>query len=277
MSLSRGTLIGITSIIIGGSLTYILYRNDFIQPLPPTRLRSELRAERLKYENVQEKKSEVAVQNAAGLSALPFHEDLQAPADDSAWGSFSTKFALFSSVTDLEWGSVADKIKDFVMPEWAKVLPDYISKLQRELSMAPGSLADEIWQEAHDPYINPEIEYSASVRVSSALCTEEQDFLLKRRKATKTALAKYLGIPEEEIHPDDVPCIAMVGSGGGLRALVAGTGSLLASSEDGLFDCVTYTAGVSGSCVCAFFHIKFTFWGEPRAETCLKSFSRNLQ
>jgi hypothetical protein len=29
--------------------------------------------------------------------------------------------------------------------------------------------------------------------------------------------------------------------------------------------------------VCASFHTKFTFWGEPRAETCSKSFSRNLQ
>jgi cytosolic phospholipase A2 len=40
----------------------------------------------------------------------------------------------------------------------------------------------------------------------------------------------------------------MVGSGGGLRALVAGTGSFLATTEAGLFDCITYTAGVSGSC-----------------------------
>jgi phospholipase A2 len=248
MSISRGTLIGITFVVIAGSLTYILYQNDYVQPLPPTRLRSEVRAERLKYEAVQEKKNGIAVQNAERLSALPFHEDLQVPADDSAWGSFSTKFAVFSSVADLEWSSVADKIKDFVMPDWAKVLPDYIGKLQRELSMAPGSLADEIWQEAHDPYINAEIQFSASVRVSSELCKEEREFLLKRKKATTTALAKYLGIPEEEVHPDDVPCIAMVGSGGGLRALVAGTGSLLASSEDGLFNCVTYTAGVSGSC-----------------------------
>ena len=248
MSISRGTLIGITFVVIAGSLTYILYQNDYVQPLPPTRLRSEVRAERLKYEAVQEKKNGIAVQNAERLSALPFHEDLQVPADDSAWGSFSTKFAVFSSVADLEWSSVADKIKDFVMPDWAKVRPDYIGKLQRELSMAPGSVADEIWHEAHDPYINAEIQFSASVRVSSELCKEEREFLLKRKKATTTALAKYLGIPEEEVHPDDVPCIAMVGSGGGLRALVAGTGSLLASSEDGLFNCVTYTAGVSGSC-----------------------------
>ncbi|KAH8783671.1 putative cytosolic phospholipase A2 zeta [Hyaloscypha finlandica] len=255
MSLSRGTLFGVTSVVIAGSLTYILYQNDYVQPLPPTRLRSEIRAERQKHQAIQDKKSEIAVQNAERLKALPLHQDLQTPADDSAWGNFSTKFALFSSVADLEWGSVAGKIKDFVMPDWAKVLPDYIGKLQRELSMAPGSLADDIWQEAHDPYTNPEIEYTASVRVSSELCKEEREFLMKRKKATKTALAKYLGLPEEEVHPDDVPCIAMVGSGGGLRALVAGTGSLLASSEDGLFDCATYTAGVSGSCwLQALFH-----------------------
>lgn len=53
------------------------------------------------------------------------------------------------------------------------------------------------------------------------------------------ALAKYLDVPEKDVHPEDVPTIAMVGSGGGLRALVAGTGSMLAAYEDGLFDCVT--------------------------------------
>jgi phospholipase A2 len=249
--MSRLALIGATSVIIGGGLTYILYQNDYVQPLPPTRLRSEIRAERQKFQAVEEKQQEVASQNAELLSALPYQQDKSVSAaspTDSAWGSFTTKFAIFSSVTDLQWGSITDKIVDFVLPDWAKLLPDYISKLQRELSMAPGSLADEIWQEAHDPYINPEIEYSASVRVSSELCDEEKEFLERRKKVTTIALAKYLGLPQEEVHPEDVPTIAVVGSGGGLRALVAGTGSMLATSEDGLFDCVTYTAGVSGSC-----------------------------
>lgn len=249
-AISRSTLIGTTSIIIAGSLTYILYQNDYVQPLPPTRLRSDIRKERLKIQAVQEKRDAVAAENAKELSVLPFQKDTQAtvPADDSAWGSFSSKLAVFSVATDVEWTAVTDKIVDFIMPEWAKVLPGYVSKLQKELSMAPGSLADEIWQEAHDPYINPEIEYSAAVRVSSELCEEEKEFLDRRKEVTRVALAKYLGIPLEEIHPDDVPRIAMVGSGGGLRALVAGTGSLLAAGQDGLFDCVTYTAGVSGSC-----------------------------
>lgn len=114
--------------------------------------------------------------------------------------------------------------------------------------MAPGSLAEQIWYEANDPEINPEIIWDASVRVSEELCQEEKAFLEKRAHFTKAALARYLDIPEATIHPDDVPVIAMCGSGGGLRALVAGTSSYLSAKEQGLFDCVTYTAGVSGSC-----------------------------
>lgn len=189
--------------------------------MPPTRPRSEIRAVRQKWEAVEEKKEEVAAKNVEQLADLPFAkaEAPVAASDDTAWGNFTTKFAVFSTVTDLKWASsMAGTIADFVMPEWAKLLPGYISKLQKELSMAPGSLADEIWQEAHDPFINPEIEYSASVRVSSELCDEEKEFLQRRRKFTTTALAKYLGLPEEEVNPADVPTIAMVGSGGGLRA-----------------------------------------------------------
>lgn len=73
-------------------------------------------------------------------------------------------------------------------------------------------------------------------------------FLEKRRKHTAKGLAKYLNVPEYEVHPDDVPVIAACGSGGGLRALVAGAASAYCAQEAGLFDCLTYTAGVSGSC-----------------------------
>lgn len=139
-------------------------------------------------------------------------------------------------------------IAEYIVPDWARFLPATAQKLQRELSMAPGSLADDIWREAHDPDINPEILRDAKVRVGGSLCVEEQAFREKRRRHAVKALAAYLDIPEDEIHPEDVPVIAMCGSGGGLRALVAGTGSYLAAQEAGLWDCVTYTAGVSGSC-----------------------------
>ncbi|ROT43042.1 FabD/lysophospholipase-like protein [Sodiomyces alkalinus F11] len=166
----------------------------------------------------------------------------------AAWSHFASAFETFSDAATIEWSALSDKIVDSILPEWSKMIPGYVRKLQREMSMAPGSLADEIWNEAHDPFIHPEIRHSASVRVSNQLCDEEKEFLARRKKVTRAALARFLGIDEHDIHPDDVPVIATCGSGGGLRALVAGSGSLLAADEDGLFDCVTYTAGVSGFC-----------------------------
>lgn len=169
--------------------------------------------------------------------------------DDSAWASFSSKLAMASSaITSTPWSALGDTITDYIVPSWARLLPDQIAKLQMELEMAPGSLADEIWQEAHDVDINPEIAVMARVRIGKGLCPEEKIFKERRRKQTTRALAKYLGIPEADIDPDDVPTIAMCGSGGGLRAMVAGCGSYMSAQKAGLFDCVTYTAGVSGSC-----------------------------
>ena len=169
--------------------------------------------------------------------------------DENAWGSFSRNFEnVREGVSRIQWGVIGDKIVDWVMPNWVKLLPDGFQKLQLELSMQPGSLADDIWREAHDPSINPEIAWHATVRVGDTLGRDELEFRQKRKRYVVKALAKYLGIDEKEVHPDDVPTIAMCGSGGGLRAMVAGTSSYLSTQEAGLFDCVTYTAGVSGSC-----------------------------
>lgn len=168
--------------------------------------------------------------------------------DQSAWSSFASSFEGLSTTIQVEGAKLSDKVVDLILPDWSKFIPGYVRKLQRELDMAPGSLANEIWAEAHDPSIHPEVQYSAKVRVSEHLCDDEKTFLSRRRKFTAAALARYLGLDESEVDPDDVPVIAISGSGGGLRALVAGTGSFLATAEDGLFDCVTYTSGVSGSC-----------------------------
>ncbi|UKZ59781.1 uncharacterized protein TrAtP1_001077 [Trichoderma atroviride] len=168
--------------------------------------------------------------------------------DNGAWAYFARRFEFLSATAELEWANLSDRLVDAILPEWSKNIPMYVRKLQRELSVSPGSLADEIWQEAHDPLVNREIRYSANVRVSEELCDEEKEYLLRRKIVTRAALASYLGLKEKDINPDDVPTIAMCGSGGGLRALIAGSGSMFATEEDGLFDCVTYTAGVSGSC-----------------------------
>ncbi|KAJ6059529.1 uncharacterized protein N7446_000178 [Penicillium canescens] len=166
----------------------------------------------------------------------------------SIWNNIVHKLdGVKHTVGSAEWVDVGS-ITNMIIPDWARFIPATVHKLQRELSLSPGSLADDIWKEAQDPDINPEILLDAKVRVSGDLCDEEQMFRRHRQKKVVKALASYLGIAEEDIHPDDVPVIAMCGSGGGLRALVAGTGSYLAAQEAGLWDCVTYTAGVSGSC-----------------------------
>jgi phospholipase A2 len=167
----------------------------------------------------------------------------------NAWASFTKQFGVArESFSSVEWTNIGDSIKNYIVPDWARFLPATVQKLQRELSMAPGSLADDIWRDARDPDENPEIAFEARVRVSDELCPEELAFRKKRQTHVTKALAKYLDLNEDEIHPDDIPIIAMCGSGGGLRALVAGSGSYLATQEAGLWDCITYTAGVSGSC-----------------------------
>ena len=169
--------------------------------------------------------------------------------DEAAWQSFSDKFAkIGSSIASVEWSNIGDKMADVIVPAWAQALPGYVRKLQRELEMAPGSLADEIWTESEDPFINPEIDMTAYVSVGDKLSDEELAFQEARKLHTAKALARYLDLSEDHVDPRDVPVIAICGSGGGLRALVAGTSSYLCTQEARLFDCVTYTAGVSGSC-----------------------------
>ena len=156
--------------------------------------------------------------------------------------------ACSDSVTGIDFTTIREKITDLILPGWMKAIPMYIDKLRNELSGAPWSLSWEIWEDAHDPEKHPEILWDARVRISRDLCEEEQRFRRDRRERTAKALAKYLDVAESEVHPDDVPVIALCGSGGGLRALVSGASAALCAQQSGLFDCVTYTSGVSGSC-----------------------------
>lgn len=219
------------AVITGGLFIWWLYPSDDFAQLSSKKGKGRQRQEHQEQHQDTEKKPDDASED-----------------DQPAWSNFARRFEAFCTINDAEFSSFSDKIVNYFLPEWSRMIPGYVRKLQRELSMSPGSLADEIWQDAHDPLLNPEIRYSAEVRVSSELCDEEKAYLARRKRIARIGLARYLGLEEDEIHPDDVPTIAMCGSGGGLRALIAGTGSILATEEDGLFDCVTYTSGVSGSC-----------------------------
>ncbi|CAH3013928.1 unnamed protein product, partial [Porites evermanni] len=90
------------------------------------------------------------------------------------------------------------------------------------------------------------------MRYSVELCEEEKKFLQKREQFVFEAMKKLLGKDGPKTI-DEVPKIAVVGSGGGFRAMVSLSGVFCALKDMGLLDCVMYTAGLSGST-----------WREPR-------------
>ena len=49
------------------------------------------------------------------------------------------------------------------------------------------------------------------------------------------------------VSSSQVPVVAILGSGGGFRAMVGFSGVMKALYESGILDCTTYVAGLSGS------------------------------
>jgi cytosolic phospholipase A2 len=149
---------------------------------------------------------------------------------------------LHTKITTLEPPSIKLSPETFGLPPH---FMDWVDKIRAEVSFAPGSVSDEIWQESKDSMRNPEIEVDARVWIGNEFCQEELAFQRRRRKFTKRGLAKYLGVKESEIDERDIPTIAVAGSGGGYRAMLGTTGYFKAMKQSGLFDCVTYMAGIS--------------------------------
>ncbi|XP_008700536.2 cytosolic phospholipase A2 zeta [Ursus maritimus] len=87
------------------------------------------------------------------------------------------------------------------------------------------------------------------LRLGFGLCDGEQEFLDKRKQIVSKALQQVLGLSQA---PDggQVPVVAVLGSGGGTRAMSSLYGSLAGLQELGLLDTVTYLSGVSGSTWC---------------------------
>ncbi|NXY41561.1 PA24E phospholipase, partial [Ceuthmochares aereus] len=84
------------------------------------------------------------------------------------------------------------------------------------------------------------------LRLGFDLCTEEQNFICKRKKVVAAALKKVLQL-DGDLQEDEVPVVAVVTTGGGVRSLTAMFGSLLALQELGILDCVSYISGLSAT------------------------------
>jgi len=50
-----------------------------------------------------------------------------------------------------------------------------------------------------------------------------------------------------DVHFLQVPTIAVIGSGGGFRAMVGMSGVVKALNDSGILNCTTYVCGLSGS------------------------------
>ncbi|XP_067414245.1 cytosolic phospholipase A2 epsilon-like [Emydura macquarii macquarii] len=84
------------------------------------------------------------------------------------------------------------------------------------------------------------------VRFGFDLCTEEQDFLRKRKKHVAAALNKLLQL-EEDLQDHEVPVVAITTTGGGTRSLTAMYGSLLGLQKLNILDSISYITGLSGT------------------------------
>ncbi|KAH1181884.1 hypothetical protein KIL84_009638 [Mauremys mutica] len=96
------------------------------------------------------------------------------------------------------------------------------------------------------------------VRLSHELSEGEKE-ATGNRKAKVLDCLKSLGIACAE---DNRPNIAVLGSGGGLRAMIAFLGTLVELENQGLLDAVMYLCGVSGSTWCMSFLYQEKDWTE---------------
>ncbi|XP_048338418.1 cytosolic phospholipase A2 [Sphaerodactylus townsendi] len=97
--------------------------------------------------------------------------------------------------------------------------------------------------------ISLEVCSSTDLRFSMALCDEEKAFRHQRKMRIMQHLNSFLGSSKANhlTSVRDVPVIAILGSGGGFRAMVGFAGVMKALYESGILDCATYIAGLSGS------------------------------
>uniref|UniRef100_K7ECF4 Phospholipase A2 n=1 Tax=Ornithorhynchus anatinus TaxID=9258 RepID=K7ECF4_ORNAN len=85
-----------------------------------------------------------------------------------------------------------------------------------------------------------------AVRLGFGLCAGEQAFLSQRKQVVAKALKRLLQL-EEDLPEDQVPVVAVMATGGGVRAMTALFGQLSGLQQLGVLDCVSYITGASGS------------------------------
>uniref|UniRef100_A0A672RF55 Zgc:101699 n=1 Tax=Sinocyclocheilus grahami TaxID=75366 RepID=A0A672RF55_SINGR len=108
---------------------------------------------------------------------------------------------------------------------------------------------------------------SGKRRIKPFLNRSEQEFVASRRDTVLQTLKKL----KIQCSRKEVPNIALLGSGGGQRAMVGLLGSLVELDKAGLLDCILYLSGVSGSTWCM-----ASLYQEPDWSTKLETVKDNI-
>ncbi|CAC5367679.1 PLA2G4 [Mytilus coruscus] len=96
-----------------------------------------------------------------------------------------------------------------------------------------------------DVGVSCEMDSDVKFRDINQLCTEEVDFVTKRKRLVFENMKK-LGF-KRLLHENNAPNIAIMGSGGGIRAVIGMCGAVTALQAESLLDSTMFTAGLSGS------------------------------
>lgn len=95
--------------------------------------------------------------------------------------------------------------------------------------------------------INYKPESDVRIRSPTDVCPDESKFVKERKKKVRKALEGLKLTGNDDLAMESVPNIAIIGSGGGIRAVIGMSGAMIALKDMGILDCAMYTAGVSGS------------------------------
>ncbi|XP_077178892.1 cytosolic phospholipase A2 epsilon-like isoform X1 [Paroedura picta] len=113
------------------------------------------------------------------------------------------------------------------------------------------------------------------VRLGYDLCSQEQDFLCKRKKIVAAALKKVLGL-ERDLQDHEIPVVAIMTTGGSTRSLTALYGSLQGLKKLNFIDCTTYLTGLSGTTWTMANLYKDAYWSQKDLDEQINETKRHV-
>ncbi|XP_076983660.1 cytosolic phospholipase A2 beta [Tamandua tetradactyla] len=140
---------------------------------------------------------------------------------------------------------------------WEQELSIHLQDAPQEQLKVPlralpsGQLVRLVFPTSQEPLMEVELKKEEgprelAVRLGCGPCPEEQAFLSRRRQVVAQALKQVLQL-EGDLREDEIPVVAVMATGGGIRAMTALYGQLAGLRDLGLLDCISYITGASGS------------------------------